>query len=156
MSIPLSIFQYFLFLKIMLLSYSFCLLLLFLVADNKQTEVNDTKCSLDPMVFPPPGNFKSTSICQLFASCSTTWSANNQQICKFIHLLCQRLTIIAFCKVSFRQSAAIIFDRCAVGGKWTFWTPVIPNHELDHLRRHYLKCLETKTILTHNLSLGHQ
>ena len=126
--------------------YFWLLLLLFLVADNKQTEANGTKCSLDPMVFPPPGNFKSTPICQLFASCSTTWSANNQQICKFIHLLCQRLTIIAFCKVSFRQSAAIIFDRCAVGGKWTFWTPVIPNQELDHLRRHYLKHLETKTI----------
>ena len=113
--------------------------MLFLVVDQRLEST--TKCNwpgLDPMVFPPRGNFKSTSICQTALSSQVCKESANLQI---YSPPCLRLTISAFCKNLFCRSTAISFDRCWAAGKTTFW---VWSQKVNRLNIITWKCSEQK------------
>ena len=116
--------------------------MLFLVVDQRLEST--TKCNwpgLDPMVFPPRGNFKSTSICQTALSSQVCKESANLQI---YSPPCPPLTISAFCKNVFCRSRAISFDRCRAAGKTTFW---VRSQKVNRLNIITWKCSEQKNHL---------
>ena len=96
----------------------------------------------DPMVFPPRGNFKSTSICQTALSSQVCKESANLQI--YSRSPCPPLTISAFCKNLFCRSRAIFFDRCWAAGKTTFW---VWSQKVNRLNIITWKCSEQKNHL---------
>ena len=117
--------------------------MLFLVVDlrlESTTECNwPRRAGQDPMVFPPRGNFKSTSICQTALSSQVCKESANLQI--YSRSPCPRLIISAFCKNVFCRSTAISFDRCWAAGKTTFW---IWSQKVNRLNIITWKCSEQK------------
>ena len=91
------------------------------------------------MVFPPRGNFKSTSICQTALSSQLCKESANLQI--YSRSPCPPLKISAFCKNVFCRSRVISFDRCRAAGKTTFW---VWSQKVNRLNIITWKCSEQK------------